>query len=93
MTSVLAIFFFFLDYVSLGKGDKSKNKQMEQHPTEKLLHSDEINLYFKAGQRKIKHKILCVCACGPLPSLPNIHCASMLHINQTSSEMGVPAQA
>ena len=51
------------------------------------------NLYFKAGQRKIKHKILSVCACGPLPSLPNMQCASMLHINQTSSEMGVPAQA
>ena len=43
MTSVLAIYIYiFFDYVSLGKGDKSKNKQMEQHPTEKLLHSDEI---------------------------------------------------
>ena len=37
--------------------------------------------------------MLSVCACGPLPSLPNMQCASTLHINQTSSEMGVPAQA
>ena len=37
--------------------------------------------------------MLSVYACGPLPSLPNMPCASMLHINQTSSGKGVPAQA
>ena len=31
---------YFLEYVSLGKGNKSKNKQMRLHQTKKLLHSE-----------------------------------------------------
>ena len=33
-------YFFFLIYVSLGKGNKSKNKQMGLHQTKNLLHSE-----------------------------------------------------
>ena len=38
MTLTLAIFF---GYVSLGKGNKSKNKQMGLHQIKKLFHSEE----------------------------------------------------
>ena len=48
-------------------------------------------LYFKAGQEKIKHKILSVCLFGPSLSLPNVQCATALHINQNFSKMGVPS--
>ena len=47
---------------------------------------DEIKFIFK-GRRKCKHER---CPFGPLPSLPNVQCASALHINQSLSKMGVP---
>lgn len=47
------------------------------------------NLCFKGGQDKTKHKILCMCLWAPLPS---VQCASVLAINQGSSNMAVPAQ-
>ena len=42
--------------------------------------------------RKIKIFSVCVCLFGPPPSLPNLQYASALHINQSFSKKGVPAQ-
>ena len=38
MILTLAVFFVS---ISLGKGNKTKNKQMELHQTKKILHSEE----------------------------------------------------